>query len=526
MVQCSLSTTSHSTTNRYRIMKLAYKILSIFAATGLFALTSCDQPYYPVEGDDQGTLSTSSLTVDVDDSETIITKSSIVDVASFTVQIYDSKEVLRGEWKYGNMPETVTLPVGAYTINVFNATQQDAAFDAPYYYATKTFTVKKNAITEIGTMLCKLQNIKVSIKYSPDLLAVLGDDAKVDVEVAAKNHLIYSANETRAGYFRHYPDNTTLVATFSGTVAGAYIEEMHTVVTNIEAGKHYLITFTYKPTPYPTGETGGFSTDNFTINSGVTVVPVTRNIVINDEIIDPFDYLTLSTQKLKLSCKSQSKTITVKASSDWTVTSDMSWCTVQKGDGNFTVTVTENSADVARNATINVTMGSISKLVTVEQDKYSSIGEAPSFASDYIDLTSGKYNNYADFDAEHPASVTISAPNGVASFHVSIRSDALSQAELQSVGLDSEFNLATGLADNGTDLTNPLANLGFPVATGGTTPEGTTYQAVVNATELNFDITSFMALLAALGNGQHDFVLTVTDNAGQTGETTIRIEVK
>ena len=39
------------------------------------------------------------------------------------------------------MPEVVTLPVGEYTVEVYNSEVKEAEFDAPYYYASKNVTI-------------------------------------------------------------------------------------------------------------------------------------------------------------------------------------------------------------------------------------------------------------------------------------------------------------------------------------------------------------------------------------------------
>ena len=210
-------------------------------------LVSCDDPTYPDSTTDQGTLKLSSLSIDVDASENQVTTRAGIDVGTFTVRVLDAAtNALKNSWTYSEMPEVVTLPVGDYVIEVYNAEVQEAAFDAPYYYASKDVTITKNDIAELGTFTCTLENVRVSIAYTDQLKAVMGDDVKVTVEVAAKNMLEFAASETRSGYFRYYENNTTLVASFSGTVEGVFISEDHKIVTDVQPRKHYIITFDYK----------------------------------------------------------------------------------------------------------------------------------------------------------------------------------------------------------------------------------------------------------------------------------------
>ncbi len=95
------------------------------------------------------------------------------------------------------------------------------------------------------------------------------------------------------------------------------------------------------------------------------------------------------------------------------------------------------------------------------------------------------------------AKVDVVAPNGIEKFEVEIISAQLTKEELQNVGLDSEFDLA-----NPGDLVQPLTELGFP-----------TGNAVKSKTQLEFDITNFMQLLAFF-QGTHQFKLTITDAKG------------
>ena len=257
-------------------------------------LAGCDDPNYNGESQEEGKLKVSTLSIDVDASETTVTRAT-VDVSGFTVRILEGKTgLLKQSWIFSEMPEVITLPVGEYIAEVYNAEVKDAAFDAPYYYAKQNFTIAKNKITELNPMTCTLENVRVSVRYSDALKNVMASDVKVTVEVAAKNVLEFAASETRSGYFRYYENNTTLVASFSGTVEGVFINEDYKIMTDVAPRKHYIITFNYKENPIPGDESGMVSSSNFTIDASVTVVNESRDIDIDDEIIDPFDFLATS----------------------------------------------------------------------------------------------------------------------------------------------------------------------------------------------------------------------------------------
>ena len=142
-------------------------------------LAGCDDPNYNGESQEEGKLKVSTLSIDVDASETTVTRAT-VDVSGFTVRILEGKTgLLKQSWIFSEMPEVITLPVGEYIAEVYNAEVKDAAFDAPYYYAKQNFTIAKNKITELNPMTCTLENVRVSVRYSDALKNVMASDVKV-----------------------------------------------------------------------------------------------------------------------------------------------------------------------------------------------------------------------------------------------------------------------------------------------------------------------------------------------------------
>ena len=91
-----------------------------------FTFASCDDPNYINGNAEEGQLKMSTLGIDVDASENIVTKAS-VDVSGFTVRILDAKSgLLKNSWTFSQMPEVITLPVGEYTAEVYSAPVQEA----------------------------------------------------------------------------------------------------------------------------------------------------------------------------------------------------------------------------------------------------------------------------------------------------------------------------------------------------------------------------------------------------------------
>lgn len=124
-------------------------------------------------------------------------------------------------------------------------------------------------------------------------------------------------------------------------------------------------------------------------------------------------------------------------------------------------------------------------------------GNKPKVTAGEGGLKMGATNNVADLTA-CKFSVSSSHDGGFTGFTVDIESPSLTPSELATVGLASHLDLIEP-----GELAEPLGNLGFPINIRGWK-------------EANFDITTFLGLLGALGPGEHKFVLTITDGNGTT----------
>ncbi len=143
-----------------------------------------------------------------------------------------------------------------------------------------------------------------------------------------------------------------------------------------------------------------------------------------------------------------------------------------------------------------------SKTLTFEAKQLIDPEKAPAITSQTLNLDG--VNTITD---DIVAKVDISAPYGIEIFNVKIISEQLTPEMLQDVGLAAEFDLA-----HPGELAEALNELGFP-----------TGDAVLGKTELAFDITAFMPLLAMF-EGTHQFQLTITDKEGLTVTKTLTFQ--
>ena len=117
----------------------------------------------------------------------------------------------------------------------------------------------------------------------------------------------------------------------------------------------------------------------------------------------------------------------------------------------------------------------------------------------------------------------VSASKGIKEFTVKIESASLTPAELAGVGLCDVLDLCyptksydSNNPDTYIDVEEPLRGLGFAVG-----------EDVVNKTFVKLSITQFMGVLQGVSGTSlknHDFVLTVTDNEGNTTVKTLMLQ--
>lgn len=178
-------------------MKTFTKFLTMLAVAALFA-TGCvnEEPPYKEDPNPEpvgmtGYLSIGNLSMTVVYDETEIrpddtsdetqaariasgTRATAPDVDSFIVEILDADNAQVLEMTYAELKEQLKTPmelkVGAYRMEVRSEdTMPGVDWEHPVYGATSDFTITKAQTTSPEEVVCTLQNIKVSVEYSPDL---------------------------------------------------------------------------------------------------------------------------------------------------------------------------------------------------------------------------------------------------------------------------------------------------------------------------------------------------------------------
>ncbi len=274
-------------------MKKIFSIFSLLLAV-IVLLPACskDDPFVrEEESAARGTVSFKKMSVDVNTGENVITRSASPDVSTFIVEVSGTNGKTYYNGTLADMPEILSLPVATgYTVTVHSAENPAAAWESPYYEGTQTFDIAENEVTYIDPVVCRLANVKVTIKFDNDLLPYMEEDCKVTVVTGSGASLVFGKDETRPGFFKYEEADgeATLVATFTGTVDENYENNFRTY-TRVAPGNHYIITYRLHGAEPDVPEQNGMITPGIVVDSEVTRENLTVNVDDEDQILPDND---------------------------------------------------------------------------------------------------------------------------------------------------------------------------------------------------------------------------------------------
>lgn len=276
------------------------KIFSILASAAMLTgVASCDSYEPTLNGTKEGKLNTASIAVEVSNAEKIINDAAgtlksarsraVVDLSGYIVTVVDADGQPVKKWTYSQMPELPTFTEGSYTVKVASGEEPvTAAWDAPWFRGEQSFTIKADEVTDVDVVKCTLANIRVTVKFTDDLVKASAGDLKVVVRSEGAQSLTYTPSETRSGYFAAVDGLVTLSVAFSGTVNGTE-EKFTKAVTDVDAGQHRIITFGLRNNPnqppVPSGQID--PTEGINVSTDVTEEDLTVDVPFEEEVIDP-----------------------------------------------------------------------------------------------------------------------------------------------------------------------------------------------------------------------------------------------
>lgn len=148
---------------------LNYIALSLFALVGFISCEMREEIKSGKEGVDMGLLELS-----VQAKSPAVTKAASVSTDDFPVSIVgksvDGEEVERNYDAVADLPESILLPVGTYSVVSHTKGVLEKKLEAPYYKGSSDMEIKKD-ITSSAKVTCKMQNSRIQLNYSTEFLA-------------------------------------------------------------------------------------------------------------------------------------------------------------------------------------------------------------------------------------------------------------------------------------------------------------------------------------------------------------------
>lgn len=242
------------------------KILSLVLLASA-VLTSCSKDNYNYSSNKDevkfGTLSfADNLTVS---EELEVVTRSTGETANYSILIYSGDDLYLdttyGAILKGSQGE-VSLPEGTYKVIAQSSkTIPIAAFETPIYGVTKeNVKIEAGKTTNIGELVCKLVQCKVSVAYNDDFIKMIAGNCSTTISVNNKSELVYPVTLDSAtgkvsykkenGFFEvNNGENTTMDVKFSGLInvdGEIKTQRMTKTFTNIQPATWRQITFVKK----------------------------------------------------------------------------------------------------------------------------------------------------------------------------------------------------------------------------------------------------------------------------------------
>jgi len=162
------------------------------------------------------------------------------DLNTFLVTIYNQQDEIVEQFNGADqIPEVIELTEGSYYVTAHSNNNLHAEFDNPYYYgSTQNFSISAGQTTS-STITCILSNIMITVVYSERIVQDFSDYT-TSVSNSASS-LIFSADETRAGFFDEGPLHIESNLYYMDGTGNIQTKNISGDISNAEAGKHYEI---------------------------------------------------------------------------------------------------------------------------------------------------------------------------------------------------------------------------------------------------------------------------------------------
>lgn len=170
------------------------------------------------------------------------------------VRIYNETSLVRKYEGTDNVPSSIPLMSGTYSVRVTAGDSVAASFDQRFFEGNEEFTITKGQQSPVEVK-CGIANTVLAFTWDESLKEAFEGDCQVTV-TSATGELVYSsANADAKGYFSLPADNRKLTCKFTATKLTGGTYEQTTELTDAQPATLYNMTCKYTATGQET--TGG-----------------------------------------------------------------------------------------------------------------------------------------------------------------------------------------------------------------------------------------------------------------------------
>lgn len=207
------------------------------------------------------------------------------------VRIYNETSLVRKYEGTDNVPSSIPLMSGTYSVRVTAGDSVAASFNQRFFEGNEEFTITKGQQSPVEVK-CGIANTVLAFTWDESLKEAFEGDCQVTV-TSATGELVYSsANADAKGYFSLPADNRKLTCKFTATKLTGGTYEQTTELTDAQPATLYNMTCKYTATGQET--TGGawltLSVDETPLSEETTTIGIKQRPVIVCKDADNIEY--------------------------------------------------------------------------------------------------------------------------------------------------------------------------------------------------------------------------------------------
>lgn len=207
------------------------------------------------------------------------------------VRIYNETSLVRKYEGMDNIPSSIPLMSGTYSVRVTAGDSVAASFNQRFFEGNEEFTITKGQQSPVEVK-CGIANTVLAFTWDESLKEAFEGDCQVTV-TSATGELVYSsANADAKGYFSLPADNRKLTCKFTATKLTGGTYEQTTELTDAQPATLYNMTCKYTATGQET--TGGawltLSVDETPLSEETTTIGIKQRPVIVCKDADNIEY--------------------------------------------------------------------------------------------------------------------------------------------------------------------------------------------------------------------------------------------